>query len=378
MKIGLNFYLFHTLMILSFVSFLGVSTAQAKPSGQGSTSANANSTDEFDLFEEEIKGAAKKPAPAAGSVSKAKAPPAGNKNEAQALFDKGDYAQVTTMLWKQIETLDRASLILLTKAHEKKNEPAEMIRALNILIGKNEKDAEAHYLSGNAFMLQKKSKDALEAYKAALELNPKYEAAYLAVADLYEKRNPPNLYEVRMIYQDMIEKIGPRVAYKTKLCEVNTKDGTYEAAITDCKSAILKDGSIANNYVYLGLAQKEIGDIEQAHATLKKAADKFPKSELAQYNYGHVLEEKKNYPEATKYFKTGTDADPKAARSWLGLANSSFEIRRFDVALEAFKKACKYENKNAAAFRKATGILRNARNSEWTSRFESAAEICTF
>lgn len=362
-------------MILSFVSFL-VTLAAIDQSF-------AQPVDEFAEFEAELRGG--QPAPGARpaavqpakNIEKKMVSPAGA-SEAQKAYDSGDYAKATSLWWKQIEKLNRSELLLLAKAHEKKKEPAEMIRALNIQIGKNEKDAEAHYLLGNAYMLQKKSREALAAYNTSLEINPRYETAYLAVADMYEKRNPPNLYELRTIYQDLLEKVGDKPLYRAKICEINAKDGTFEAAITSCRQAIQKDSQTADNYVYLGIAQKEIGDTAAATQTLKKAADRFQKSELAQYQYAHLLEEKKNYPDALKYYQYGSNADPKSARSWLGLASSAFELQKFDVSLDAYKKACRYDNKNAGAFRKATGILRNSRNTEWTSRFESAAENCTF
>ncbi len=112
--------------------------------------------------------------------------------------------------------------------------------------------------------------------------------------------------------------------------------------------------------------------------TLKKAAQDFPKSELAQYQYAQALDEQKNYVEAMKFYKVGTEADPKSSRAWLGLATSSFEIRKFEVALIAYKNACKYDKKNSVAFRKATTTLRNQKNAAWASKFEEASETCTF
>lgn len=369
-------------MILSFVSFLATFGTLSQ--------SFAQPVDEFEAFEAELRGS--KPAPGAPPAAQpymqptnqntgnAPAKPATNSNasEAQKAYDTGDYSKATALWWKQIEKLSRAELLMLARAHEKKKEPAEMIRALNILVGKDEKDAEAHYLLGNAYMLQKKPKEALAAYNTSLEINPRYEIAYLAVADMYEKRSPPNLYELRTIYQDLLEKVGDKAVYRAKICEINAKDGTLEAAVTSCRQAIQKDSQIPESHVYLGFAQKELGDTAAANQTLKKAADRFPQSELAQYHYGKMLEEKKNFPEALKYYQQGAKADPKSAGSWLGVAASAFELQKFDVSLEAYKKACRYNNKNAAAFRKATGILRNSRNSEWTPRFESAVENCTF
>ncbi|WII72766.1 tetratricopeptide repeat protein [Bdellovibrio sp. 22V] len=404
---GLNFNRFLFILFLSFVSLLNTGTAEAQTSGQAK--------DEFSLFEEEVKPAATpaaKPAtptqtPSASALPAVTPAPVvaeipaeetadqkierlkkeirkGPQNAglivqlADELFKKGEYEKVTLLLWKHVDKIDRKGLLLLAKAHEQRKEPTEMIRALNVLIGKDEKDFEAYSLMGNAYVLQKKSKDAMESYKKSIELNAKYEPAYEGLVQLYEKRDPPNLYELRILYQDMIQNIGARPQYLRKMCEINTQDGTYEPAIQSCKEAIQKDPKVADPYVYLGVAYKAIGEDDTAMKTLKKASKDFPKSELAQYQYGRLLEEQKSYVDAMKVFKVGTEADPQAARSWLGLATTSFEIRKYELSLLAYKNACKYDKKNAVAFRRATTVLRNAKNKQWVDKFENASENCTF
>lgn len=296
---------------------------------------------------------------------------------AEELTNRKEYEKVTLLLWKYVDKIDRQGLILLAKAHEKQKEPTEMIRALNILLGKDNKDFEAHSLSGNAYVLLKKNKDAVESYKKAIEFNSKYEPAYNGLIAMYENRNPPNLYELRILYQDMIDAFGHFPRYLRKLCEINTMDGISEPAIEACKEAITKESAVADPYVYLGINYKAIGEEDLASKTFKKAAKDFPKSELAQYNYAKHLEGTKNYLEALTYYKAGTEADPLAARSWLGLATSSFEVKKYEVSLIAYKKACQYDKKNAVAFRRATAILRNQKNSQWTGKFESASEACS-
>ncbi|UOF00469.1 tetratricopeptide repeat protein [Bdellovibrio reynosensis] len=427
MMTGLYFNRSLIILFLSFVSFLAI--------GLGGSNAVANDTqDEFALFEtapkkkpvkktESKKAPDAKPAPTATPTppvatptatpsapeaappvpAKAEAEPAKapvvstdkfeqlkaeiRKNPkdgklitdlAEELFKRKEYEKVTLLLWKHIDKIDRRGIILLTKAHEQRNEPAEMMRALNVELGKDDKDFEAYTLMAKAYAIQRKSKEAMENYKKAVELNPKYEPAYDGLIELYQKREPPNLYELRILFQDMIANIGPRPQYLRKLCEINTMDGTYDAAITTCKEAIAKDTKVADPFVYLGVSQRANGDDAIALQTLKKAALDFPKAEIAQYYYGRLLEEQKNYVDAMRFYKAGTEADSQAARSWLGLATSSFEIRKYELSLIAYKNACKYDKKNAVAFRKATSILRNAKNGQWIDKFESASDTCTF
>lgn len=355
---GLNFNRSLFILFLSFVSFL------VSPRGYAQTRPQETPDRKIELLTKEVNA---------------------NPNNltkvvelAHAYFKKKDYEKTTSLLWKNVDKIDRPALILLTKAHHLRKEPEEMIRAINIVISKNDKDFEAHTLMGNAYVLQKKHKEAMESYQLAVNLNPKYEPAYNGLIDLYEKRNPPNLYELRILYQDMIENIGPRYQYLLKLCEINTLDGTFEPAIRRCKEAIVKNPKASDAYVYLGLCYRATDQEAKGLQFLKKAAKNFPKSELAQYNYAKILEEQKNFIEAMKHYKVGTEASPASARSWLGLATTSFEIKKYELSLIAYKNACKYDRKNAAAFRRAATILRNTKNSEWLGQFESASESCTF
>lgn len=327
----------------------------------------------FAIDAKEAKDTAKSPAPATP------APVVSETNvlaTAETAFKKGDYDKVTDLLWKNIDKLDRKSLLLLAVTHEKKKEPAQMIKVTNILTEKNPKDYEALYLSGSAYlMMPKKDSEALEALKACLEINPKYQPAYEKLAEMYEKKK--NNYELRILYQDMLDNIGHKPEFLTKLCDINTKDNQEDQALATCKEAIQKDPKIAENHVNLGLTQLHAGDTDEAKKSLKLAADAHSKSEYAQYTYANLLEEQKSYLEASKYYQVGTVADAKSSRCWLGYAKSSFELHKYEQALDAYKKACKLDQKTAVNFRKATTALRNTKESTWTKQFEAASEACS-
>lgn len=316
---------------------------------------------------------AKSPAPAAAATV---APAANLLATAEAAFKKGEYDKVTDLLWKNIDKLDRKELLLLAVAHEKKKEPANILKVTNILTDKNAKDYEAFYLAGSAYlMMNKKDSEALEALKTSIEINPKYQPAYEKLGEMYEKKK--NNYELRILYQDMLDNIGHKIEFLTKLCDINTKDNQEDQALAMCNEAIQKDPKIADNKVNLGLTQQRAGDVDEAKKTLKAAADSHSKSELAQYTYGDLLEAQKNFLEASKYYLAGTVADPKSSRCWLGYAKSAFEIHKYEAALDAFKKACKLDNKTAVHFRKATTALRNTKEATWTKQFETASEACS-
>lgn len=296
--------------------------------------------------------------------------------QADLASQKGDYSKTIDLLWKHIDSLDRKALILLALAHEKRNEANNMMKVATVLVSKNSKDHEAHYLLGSAYLLNKKSTEALEALKTSLEINPKYQPAYEKLAQMYEQKQ--NSYELRILYQDMIDKIGKMPQFLNKLCEINTiRDYQEDQALFYCKQAIAKDPKTAENRVYLGIIQKNSGNEEEAKKTLRLAADSYSKSEFAQYTYSNLMDDQKNYIEGAKYYQKCTEADRSSARCWVGYARMTFEIHKYEPALEAFKKACSLDRKNAVAFRKASNALKNMKDSEWVKQYEAASESCS-
>lgn len=296
--------------------------------------------------------------------------------QADELYKKGAYDKVTTLLWANVEKNDREGLLLLARAHEKRGEADQMIKALNILTAKDAKDYDAFYLLGNAYFLKNKNKETLENYKTALEINPKFEPAYLGLAKYYEKKKNP--YELRILYQDMIDNIGHRTVYLAKLCEINTADGVFQAAIANCKEALTQDSALPEVMVNLAMSYKGTGETALAEQTLKAAAKQFGRSEPAQYAYAKWLEDQKNYVDAFPFYKNAAGADEKSARAWLGVATCAFELQKFDIAFVGYKKACQYDKKNAVYFRKATTQIKNIRTQhEWVPKYEAASEQCS-
>ncbi len=296
---------------------------------------------------------------------------------ADTLAQQGETKSATALLWKHVDKIDRSGLLTLAKIHIAAKEYGDGHRALNLMISKNEKDFEAHSLKGDIFSQERKKKEALESYQSALDAKNNYEPAYTGLINLYENMTPPNLYELRILYQDMVKNIGKKSVYLQKICEINFLDSVYESATTTCKEAIQQDGSIPDAHVYLGASLNFLGENKKAEDTLKKSALKFPKSELALFYYGSYLEEQKNFVEAYNVYKNATKVDEKAARSWLGYGKTAFELKKFEESLAAYKKACRLDKKTAPIFRKATSILRINRNAEWTSQFEDASENCS-
>lgn len=294
--------------------------------------------------------------------------------EVTALFQKKEYTKVTSLLWGKIDSLSRPEMLLLVKAHYQAKEYSESIRAANLMIARDAKDEEALTYIGLNLLKKNKAREAKEYFKKATDINSVYSPAIEGLAEIYLKNK--NYYELRLIYLDLIKKIGEKPHYLNQLCDINTKDASNDAAIEFCNKAINLDPLFPDNHINLGLVYKNINDLEKSKSQLQTAATKFPSSEMAQYQYALLLEEQKNYIEAFKYYSLCSKIKADEERCWAGLATAGYQLSKFDESYISLKKACLFNKKNSIIGRKAAVQARNAKQLDWAKKFEKLSDIC--
>ncbi|MFZ4404814.1 MAG: tetratricopeptide repeat protein [Pseudobdellovibrionaceae bacterium] len=337
---------------------------------QNKTFAETKNTDEFSTFETQPK-------------SEKKALPKDPNQAAKDLLKQKKHQEVIDLLWPKIQTLDKEALIILCQAHQEKKEGAQLLKVSQIFIAKFSESAQGPYFQALAYTFLKQEKEAIEGFKETLILNPKYEPAYMGLIQIYEnkkdKANPNgNIYELRILYQDMIDKIGPLPRYFIKLCEIYFKDRLYDNAIETCQKALLKNPKSAEARIYLGLSQISQGQEESGVSHLKRSASEFKTSMLAQSEYAKYLADKKNHPEAKIYFEACKKIDAKNTTCLLGLANACYELQSYDCSIENFTLACNIDRTTSAQFRKAAQQSKLLKNDQWSKKFDTAAEKCTY
>jgi len=293
---------------------------------------------------------------------------------AQVALKKKEYQKVIDLLSPKVEQLSRDGLFLLAKSYSFTNNHEAAIKAYTACLALNSKDHEAKTLIGAEQVKSGKDKEALATLKEALEINPSYELAYKILIQYYEKKK--NKYELRLLYEDLIQNVGESVEAVTKLCELTTLDRLYDVAFKYCQRGIILSPQTPENYIYSGISSNETGQSDKADQLLKKAADDFPKSELAQLSYAQHLDDKKNFIGSYSYYKKTLVAKADSVPGLLGLGNSGLEIQKYAESLDAYSKACKLDRKMLPAFRKATNTLRTMKNQEWLKKFETGVESC--
>lgn len=293
---------------------------------------------------------------------------------AKEAYEKKNLVECVQILQPLVENLSReGSLLLGTCHHEQKNYSA----ALNIYsaaLAKNPEDPE--FKTRKAAELGQTGKDleALSMLKEVIEKNKTYYPAYEATSQIFIKRN--NKYELRLLYQDVLERIGQKPEIILGLCKLSTEDRLYELATKYCSQGQQLSPSEATGFIYMGIALNETGRPEEAEKSFIKAADGYPASELAQLSLAKFYEDRKNSKDAFKYYQRAVLAQADSIKGLVGVGVMGIEILKLQDSLDSFRKVCKLDRKTLPHFRRAVARLRAAKNTDWLQKFESAIETC--
>jgi tetratricopeptide (TPR) repeat protein len=326
---------------------------------------------------------------AEGDLSTLKAQVAANPDDlklrqdlAQKHFEIGEFESAIEVLKPKAESLTKEGLMLLGKAYLKLNDTLNEHKVLEQLTVNYPKFAPGFVLLGDYFFRVSQAKNdprismnCLAAYKSAIELNPSHRPAYDGLLKAYEKYK--NFYELRILLGDMTKRFGKSAQIMSQLCRRNTIDGFFVNGRKACMEAIALDTNNPDNFVYLALIENNEGDLKRADNLLKKASAKFSNSEFTASNYADFLTQQKNLPGAENYFRLATKADPKSFRAQIGLAQTSFVLKHYEPALEAFKEACAiYPHLTYRLLRKSADLLRHRDEKKLEQRYTSAMERC--
>jgi len=285
-----------------------------------------------------------------------------------------EFQAVIDMISPKLDVAPREGFLILSKAYSgTKNHPMSL-KTLNAALAKYKGDREIATELGRTHLALNKEREAKGILKEVIDLHPNYEPAYLAMAEIYEKRK--NRYELRMLFQDLIENVGEKPIYISKLCDLATKEGLYELSFKHCDRAIFRNPKEPLNYINIATAYKETGKSEKAHQFFKKAADSFSKSEMALVSYAQYLDEGKNSVQSYAYWKKATLADAKSARAWLGLAFTELEIQKFSDSMTSFEKLCELDDNAERHLRRAAGQLKTLKQESWLEKMMDLIGKC--
>ncbi len=207
----------------------------------------------------------------------------------------------------------------------------------------DEESPEARNLLGYVFQAQGRAEEALEQYRAALDLEEGYVDAMLYAAEVL--LHPLEDLDAALAYidealdwlnEDELDLIADALLLKV---DVHLARGDREAA--QKVVALLPDGPFESPQLYLhvGRARFEVGDVESAAPLIRKACDEEPPSADAFYYLGLVLEAEGDRRGALVALLSARDLDRAGPPPPWSLPQPQFE-RRVQSALMKLRPAC--------------------------------------
>lgn len=302
--------------------------------------------------------------------------------------ESGDKAALD-LLWKNSEKLQRPEYLFMALILTKQRNFKDVLKVSELALAKNSQDAEFLTFQGKAYLEtqkdNKKLEKAQESLRAAIEINPKFEPAYLILDDYYERQDklylaqkkPQRFLQTRrLLYEDLIEHLGTKHLYLAKLCEINTLDGVNGQATTYCKRALeLKKDDIPSQ-LHLAQVYIQTGEKEEALKILTLVTSGKSPSAQAYEAHGQFLEAEKNFSDAYIQYKACISRFQNADDCRRGLATSAVSLKKWDEAYASFQTLCRKSRKWSTSVRKASMTARDLGARDWEQKFLELSLNC--
>ena len=223
---------------------------------------------------------------------------------------------------------------------------------------------EAQYMVGRSYHNCGLSKEAEEAYQAALKVKPNHGPSISNLGELYYEAG--KIDGARQYWQRAIEKAPKLTAAYVNLAALNleemrrTKDQAQwnkleEDARKKLSNALAVDNENVRAYTVYGLVYmegraKNRNRLDLAKLLLEEGEKKNPKYAPLQHALGLLALAKNNLTGALQRFQTAAQLDDQLAEAHLNVGLIQLGTRRYDVAKAAFEKVIKREPKNYDAY----------------------------
>ncbi len=211
-----------------------------------------------------------------------------------------------------------------------------------------QKDWSIFYTLGNAYAKKEEYDNSIEAYKKAVEINPKKDIAY---------NNMGYVYRYNGEYDKAIEaslkaiKINPNYYHAYNNIGITyDKKGEYNKAIEAYQKAVEINLNFYNAYFNMGITYCKKREFDKAIEFLKKAIDIKPKKDEAYYIIGIIYPVLEEYDKAIAAYKKAVEINPKNDDAYYNMGIAYGNKEEYDKAIEAYQKAVEINPKKDDAY----------------------------
>jgi eukaryotic-like serine/threonine-protein kinase len=199
---------------------------------------------------------------------------------------------------------------------------------------------------------------AIEQYKQATELDPRYAIAHARLALAYVRlcaiRRAPEALDLAFGNSQVALSLDPTLADgHLALAAVFQQTGNEQGALNEIDKALSLDPSNARTLVWQAQIYTRLNRWEDAEKTFHRALKEHPNYWLAYNELGFGLHEQARYHEAIQAFRAASLAAPKNSMALANLGGEYLQIGKFPEALESLKQGLALDPESDLA---ATGI----------------------
>ncbi|MBD3349207.1 MAG: tetratricopeptide repeat protein [Candidatus Eisenbacteria bacterium] len=197
--------------------------------------------------------------------------------------------------------------------------------------------AHTHYSIGLTLAWKGEYEEAIEQYRAAIELWPGYASAYDAMGRSLESVG--RLEEALDAYSEAARR-NPRLAEAPMHAGVVLlRMGSMDEGIDRLREAVRRDPLLAEAHFYLGSTLAGEGRLEEAEESFRKAVSAEPRLAEAWNGLGRVLEDTGRSGEALRAYETALSADPGLIDAHNNMAVLLARLGRYDRSIGMFEAA---------------------------------------
>jgi len=301
-------------------------------------------------------------------------------------FELKNWAQVIQILSPVSEKIPDNSLKQLSHSYLQTGKPREAHALVGTLLSHSQKSVDTFLLAveidseiAKRTNFQPESTEAQErlfsTLKEARGLHPEEIKIYEVWLTMLERHIPHFAFEALRVMEDMKKNnVSFSAHHHSLFCKYNHLAGFNKETQQSCELATQEDPKNPENRIYLGQSYVNSGEEEKGQRLLASIGEEFSTSAKALHATAQNYHQNQNLSQAYLFYKKAVAHKESLDESYLGLAQVAFELRKYDVALSAFKVHCRRTDKLHQEFRRASGLLKDS--PEWQSRYRQSMLDC--
>ena len=207
----------------------------------------------------------------------------------------------------------------------------DAIAAFSAALQLDPKSAPCEAGLSRAFVQERRIDEAAAHFRNAAQLDPAYKDALLELGELYESDHKPA--EALALYEQFPSNAAAQQRAGVLLLEL----GKTEEAIPHLEIGTKATASVENSMT-LASAYLKAHKMDRAFSVLAQALQKNPKNYDLRMMAGRALRDQRKFPEAAAQFFSASQLKPDAADSWSELGGALVMAEKYPEALAALDK----------------------------------------